>query len=398
MRNDEAGGDGLVVSMVFPSGHFFNTPCVPNLAKELGRRGFQVAVYLASNSAAPSGFLHEPNVTLRTFPVRINSAREPVSMLTIGFVAWLLPRFAMRRSIWMAVGVRGLFVVGILAWIFRRSFIYNSLEIYASPKFEKGLPRMFKRLEAAMNRRALFTIIQDERRAALQRSVNSLGRHKFVVFPNAPLVEDESQPTSRTMPVSHRALEAAEQGAATGMRILSYSGSIAEWGGFSGLPLIAAALPKDWLIIVQSRMRIDQDHQVSLDDRRLVVSTEPLSVGDYHRFVRMSDVGLAWYEPSDPNLRFVGLSSGKIAQYWALGKPIIVNRLPLYEEIFERFRCGILVDRPDEIPAALARIAADLPSYQQGARDVFRMYFDIESHGAEVARELRTACSVTPRQ
>jgi glycosyltransferase involved in cell wall biosynthesis len=298
----------------------------------------------------------------------------------------------MRRSVWIAVGVRGLFVVGLLAWVFRRSFIYNSLEIYASSNFDKGLPRIFKRLEAAINRRALFTIIQDERRAALQRNVNELGPHKFVVFPNAPLAEVDRQSTSRTMPASHRALRAAEQGAATSRRVLSYSGSIAEWGGFSALPLIAAALPDDWMIIVQSRMRIDQAEQVSRDDLRLVVSTEPLSVADYHCFVRMSDVGLAWYEPSDPNLRFVGMSSGKIAQYWALGKPIIVNRLPLYEEVFERFHCGILVDRPDEIPAALARIAADLPSYQQGALDAFRMYFDIESHGSDVARELRAAC------
>lgn len=373
------------LSLIFPSGHFFNTPCVPNLALSLANTGWEVDVFLVQNTAAPPGQLDHPRLRLHFFPAEIHRAQEPVAGLTVAFAAWLLPQLRARQSILVAVGVRGLFVTGILARTLGEPFIYNSLEIYADPKFRRGRRRVFKWVESMLNRRASFTIIQDEERAEILSRVNGLGIQDCLIFPNAPLPAGNEEPME--VEKSAGAIVAATEARADGRRILSYSGSLAEWGNVGALPGIANGLPDPWLLIVQSRMRATAGEIPPGLSDRFRVNAEPLTVADYHRFVRLSDVGLAWYDPSDPNLRYVGLSSGKIAQYWALGKPVIVNRLPLFEDVLPEFRCGVTVDSPEEIPAAVETIAGDYEAYEAGARAAFDALFDMPAY----ARRIDTA-------
>jgi glycosyltransferase involved in cell wall biosynthesis len=370
------------LSLIFPSGHFFNTPCVPNLALSLADTGWDVDVFLVRNTAAPPGRLDHPRLRLHVFPAEIHRAQEPVAGLTVAFAAWLLPQLRARQSILVAVGVRGLFVTGILARMLGEPFIYNSLEIYADPRFRRGRRRAFKWVESLLNRRAAFTIIQDEERAEILSRVNGLGIQDCLIFPNAPLPAGAEEPYD---PVNApEAIAAAVEARAAGRRILSYSGSLAEWGNVGALPRVAAGLPDPWLLIVQSRMRATAGEIPPGVSDRFRVNAEPLTVADYHRFVRLSDAGLAWYHPSDPNLRYVGLSSGKIAQYWALGKPVIVNRLPLFEDVLREFRSGVTVDSPQEIPAAVETIASDYQAYEAGASAAFDALFDMPAYAREI--------------
>jgi glycosyltransferase involved in cell wall biosynthesis len=161
----------------------------------------------------------------------------------------------------------------------------------------------------------------------------------------------------------------------------------------AALPNVAVSLPDPWMLIVQSRMRVSPSDLTVAASDRMSVNTEPLTVADYHRFVRLSDIGLAWYDPSDPNLRYVGLSSGKIAQYWALGKPVIVNRLPLYEDILPKYACGRIVDRPEEIPAAVAEIGRELERYQRGAREAYEALFNVDRHALQISKALASVAA-----
>jgi hypothetical protein len=123
----------------------------------------------------------------------------------------------------------------------------------------------------------------------------------------------------------------------------------------------------------------------------LVLSRNPLSVDDYACLVASSSIGLAWYDSDDENIRLVGLSSGKIAQYWAHRKPIIVNRIPLYEEVLPRYEAGLLVDSADQIPIVVEQIWRSYQRYSQGASWAYSELFDVEAAGRRIARELGMA-------
>ena len=384
----KANGNRRRILFIYPTGHFFNTPCVPNLVLGLARAGWQVEVRLIRNTATPDGNLAHENISLRYFPWVLRQSVEPVLILCLAFAAWLLPVLLRFRGVVVLAGARALLAAGPLALLMRLPRVYNSLEIYTGSRFERGGGRMFKVLERWLTARMHATIIQDDRRAQLFRQVNALPAEQPVVtFPNAPL--EESEPRQRPGRRGFGVLTTLSTARAHGYRVASYSGSLAAWGNVSQIMSIAEGLPDPWMLAVQSRMMDDGSDLPAIRSDRLLVSLEPLPVAEFQEFVRMSDVGIAWYSTEDPNLRFVGLSSGKIAQYWQMGKPIIVNRLPFYDEVCAEYHSGVVVDSPSEIGPALAAIGADYDQFRRGAERAYSVLFRMDDRIQDIDRLLR---------
>jgi glycosyltransferase involved in cell wall biosynthesis len=151
-------------------------------------------------------------------------------------------------------------------------------------------------------------------------------------------------------------------------------------------------LPEGHVLFLQAREATRSDLGYGSDDPalsgKLVVSSKPLSVSEYDQFVRDATVGLAWYESDEDNIHYVGLSSGKVAHFFRWGKPVILNRLPLFNEIYEKYQCGILVDKADEIPAALEKIDQDYERYAAGARSAYSELFDMKKYAKELAKQI----------
>jgi glycosyltransferase involved in cell wall biosynthesis len=374
------------VAVVHPSGHLFNTPCVPNLAEALARSGIETVVYAVKNSAAPDGSF-EGNVVLRNMPLTENRAEERVGLILLVFTVWLVFRLLRDKpEALIASGVRGLFVVGALSYLSQRPFAYSSLEIYPHARYTGILGRFFKRVECRLNGRARFSITQDETRGALMRRENRLGESAVLTFPNAPLPSQTNAPPLQAQQNLRNRL-----GIAPGSHVLLYAGSLyGSWGGIERFLEIASQLPQNWVLFLQSRMTEDPRRARDLSgNTRIVLSGNPLSTDDYACLVATSSVGLAWYESEDDNIRLVGLSSGKIAQYWAHGKPIIVNRIPCYDEAVPRYHAGRIVDSVQEIPAAVGSISGDYERFSAGARNAFAELFDLEGSGHQIADQLR---------
>lgn len=381
-------GELLKIAVVFPSGHFYDTPCVPNLAKYLARSGAEIHVFTATNRETPDGRLDGNRLKLHRFPFSLSTSKENVALLSIGFGFWLPTKLLFSGyDLVIACGIRGLFVVGIIAPLLHLRYAYNSLEIYSGARYERGLARWFKKAERAFNRRACLSIIQDSQRARLLAKVNQVDPQRIGLFPNAPYQYENEQGTQ-----SGGSLRARFAISNTSKLVL-YSGSIhAKWSGIGGILASAPDFPASYLLFLQARAAahssLKRDIEASCQAGKLIVSEKPLSVAEYDLLVQDAAIGLAWYESEEDNIRYVGLSSGKVAHFLRWGKPVILNRLPLFIEIFEKYGCGVLVDHAEEIPAAIERIEQDYDRYAQGARFAYSELFDMDKYAREIAEEI----------
>ncbi len=382
------------VGIVYPSGHLFNTPCVTNLAERMAAEGFDVTVYCVNNLAAPTGSFSK-KITVKRLPFSQKKSAERVGIISVLFLFWLANRlWKDRPAVLIASGARGLFVVGALSLLWTGKFVYNSLEIYSGQAYSGIAARCFKLLECFFNKRAVFSITQDLTRAELLGRVNRLQARKILTFPNAPA------PNGRRR--AHRAKQVelrARLGIACDSRILLYAGSLlSNWGGVNEILGIAEKLPAGWTLVLQARMVAQPPQhprfQALLRSGQLVWSAEPLSMEDYSILVSTAEIGLAWYESDEENIRLVGLSSGKISQYWALGKPVILNKLPLYDDVIPKYHAGRLVRTMEEIPQAVLRVSENYDEYAMGAARAFDDLFDIVEPGKAIAAELHSCLAI----
>lgn len=381
--------------MVFPSGHVYDTPCVPNLVKYLALNGCEVDLFAARNTATPDGCLQHERVTVHRYPIELVDARENVATLSFGFGLWLAPRlWRGSYDLVIACGIRGLFVVGVLAPFLGLRYGYNSLELYSGASYERGSRGWFKRLERWFNQRAGFSIIQDEQRAELLREINALKDQFIGLFPNAPY---QSQ---RPLGVDRKRLR-EQFGIRDTATLVIYSGSLqAPWSGVRKIVAAVARFDNDHVLFLQARAATSADLGPGVEqlcnNGRLVVSNMPLSVETYDSLVQASDIGLAWYESDDENIRYAGLSSGKVAHYLRWGKPIIINRLPLFEDFIPEYHCGLVVDDATEIAAALNTISANYEYYAEGARTAYSELFDMDSYARNLVQRVEDIVRLEP--
>ena len=364
----------------------------------LAESGFEVKIFTVMNQAAPSGQL--PKVTIDHMSWIQVKAKENVALLTLSFFFWLLFKLPRRREhfLLIASGIRGLFVVGALSLFLPFRFIYYSLELYSGRRFETYRGRLFKWLERKFNRRALFSIVQDEKRAEILRHVNQLGDQPILTFANAPLrtarcendvVVNDGRATSKAL--------RERLGVPIDSRILLYAGSLSDsWACVEKIARMAQNLPEGWILFLQSRMSEGSSLEEALgrmqrDQRKLFLSLLPLSVDDYEQLVEISDIGLAWYESDEENIQYVGLSSGKIAQYWGNGKPIIVNRIQPYIDLCPRYGAGVVVADVDGIPDAVRTVSSSYLNFNGGARNAFGAVFDVKNEGRRIAKTIQDA-------
>jgi len=384
----------MKVAIVLPSGHFFDTPCVPNLAKCLAEKGFKVDLFTAKNLATPTGKLEHPDISIRWFPITLNKSKETIIWLIAGFFFWFGKFLIMNRYDYViACGIRSLFVVGFLSLIFRFKYIYHSLEIYSGKQFTSLKGRIFKKCESYFNKRAVFCIIQDEKRAQILRRLNSLKGQPIMIFPNSPLITKNNQCEVTTSVMNcdiNKKFNIPE-----GKILILYSGSLSDdWSGCRKIIESTRYFSENWILFLQARTEIKEtfitaDLETFIKENKVIYSLKPLSEEEYNELVDRISVGLAWYESEDENIKYVGLSSGKISMYLLHGKPIIVNRIPMYDEICDMYKCGIVIDKTEEIPKALDKIIDKYETYSTGAYIAYEDLFNIEKYCSTISEFMK---------
>lgn len=374
------------LAVLFPSGHIFDTPCLPNLINYLAKNNLMVDLYSAKNSTTPLGdFNGEANIKCHMLPLEQHRAKENVLSLSFVYFFWVLINLLRNKcDLLVAVGIRGLFITPIIAKLLKRKFVYYSLEIYDDKRNAGIFYSLYRRLERMFHGWSVGTIIQDEARAELISQINNIPFKDMMLFPNAPYRRD----TKSSFDVGKFDMSGLIEDV-KGRNIVLASGSLtAKWAGISGIIEASDGLPDECVLILQSRQKISY-HNIQYNSRKVIVSTIPLSVDQYEELVGQSAIGLAWYESKDRNINIVGLSSGKLAHYLACGKPIIVNRIPFWSDVIMECGCGVVVDDFNEIPYAVKEILSKYQVYENGARKAYDKYYNMETYALDITARLK---------
>ena len=353
----------------FPSGHVFDTPCVPRLVLDLAQLGHSVDFLHAENSFAPKGKIEHPNVRQITFNVPFNNAaKERVGIfLLVGFVHYLVVSLRGNYDKVVAVGFRGLVGTGFLRLLKKTKICYQCLEIYPRRDGANLLVKAVWAAEAFFVNRIDSLIVQDSGRRDLFFQEVRVKEKPTVLIPNLPFA-----PESENIASSLKGYQSI------GKKRIVYSGSLgSEWAGSPDILEALAEFLGDprFEVHFQSREKLELKAFENLSNSQyenFKLNEEPLSAASYDRLLYTSYVGVAWYEPSCPNMMHVGLSSGKILHYLSKGLPIVVNRLPYWAEQVDRGGFGVIVDHPAEVHEAILRIDNNYDRFSASAADFFK--------------------------
>jgi glycosyltransferase involved in cell wall biosynthesis len=147
--------------------------------------------------------------------------------------------------------------------------------------------------------------------------------------------------------------------------------------------------PEDWVLICHTRYRetgFMPEYLMALQyiarPGRVFFSTEPLPQHEYPMLVQSADVGIVYYCSvpgsvyTQDNIRYIGLSSGKLAHCLQAGVPVVVNDIPSLKRLITTYGCGEVTDDPSVNRHAIERILRDYGAYSQNAIACFDQEFD----------------------
>jgi hypothetical protein len=372
------------IGILYPVDYLDIVPCVRNTIVMLAKSGFLVEVFSLEGEWVHRAELGGSGIIIHTLSRKDQRgwplARVPNLPV---FTAWAIRESRDRDfSCFIGVDPPGLVAAALLGTVYHKPWVYFSLELI----IKSDPVRMYKRykpLETWCSQRSSLIIIQDEARARLMAEDNHIPMDRFVFLPNSPLGPAHRQKTD----FLHKRF-----GFGSGDKILLHAGSVGDEFLSRELALASREFPDNWRLAFHCR-GIPSTHESCFGDLlrkgRLVVSSQVIPYSVLRELISSADIGIALYNlPQSPNFVYIGKASGKLCQYLQCGLPVIVTRMPGWEEALRHHRSGISVDSPSEIKAAAEQIFADYDYFSQGALAHFEEELRFEPAFAKVASRL----------
>jgi hypothetical protein len=99
---------------------------------------------------------------------------------------------------------------------------------------------------------------------------------------------------------------------------------------------------------------------------------------EFNYMVQCSDLGLVFYDSSDPNVAVIGLSSGKLHKFLSYGKPVVINDLPSMKSFLEDNGFG-LASPPENLREAIRQVFAGYDGYVSRIRESYPAVIDCQT-------------------
>jgi glycosyltransferase involved in cell wall biosynthesis len=272
-------------------------------------------------------------------------------------------------------------IAGVLGWSHRRPVITFADEI-KSDAYSGNRSGRWKALCRFGMRQSVLTVVNTEERIELQRGYAGLAPDAAVtVYPGC--FRETPEPGDR------QALRAA-YGFPEDALVLVYSGVMNLGNG--GL-WIAEALGRCPGVWVWGQIRNLDPFTLGLLERlegheRLVLEGASLGWQGTWASMAAADIGLVVYLQQASQFQRMGVASNRLCMFLSMGVPVIASRQPSFEFI-ERYDCGVLIDGPEHMPAAIDRIAARLEPMRANALDCAREYIRAPARYAQLRDALR---------
>lgn len=182
-------------------------------------------------------------------------------------------------------------------------------------------------------------------------------------------------------------------------------GSISNWSMTPEIISTIDSWPDDWVLIIHDRYGRTELELEKLGcnlsntlNKKIFISHQASDLVD-----EMSDVlagvyvGLAFYKPiftspyTGNNLKFLGISSGKISTFLRHGVPIILNEIGTYSDLAKTHDFGLVIHDLESIGTHLNQLA--YPEKRQQAQEFYLKYLNFELYRDIIWNKLQNAAN-----
>ena len=171
-------------------------------------------------------------------------------------------------------------------------------------------------------------------------------------------------------------------------KIVILAGSIDKWTMTDEILSTLDLWPKDWVLFLHNRnlnKKIKKKYKRFLSSNKLIISNETIKYTDeLNLLYDSSDLGIAFYKPTyesyylGDNIKYLGMSSGKINNYIQFGLPVLINNFGKYSDTINNHKVGYSVDCVNDIPNVLKKVSKkSLTSYSANCELFFNEFLDL---------------------
>lgn len=255
---------------------------------------------------------------------------------------------------------------------------YWSLEIMFLRDFWSPAMRRLKNAEKRCHQSAHALVIQDRERQDSLSDENKAHGCPAILVPNSPRgTMDRSVRRDRF----HRQFDLESK-----TRVILHAGSVCEGMRSSDLAASTLNWPDHCRLIFHSHTILDLRTNYYRDliesgRGRVDISTTPVPYDELDELMASADIGIVLYDGSlGPNFQLLAGASGKLAHYLRCGVPVISVGNPSIARVLAEHRCGIGVDRVEDVGGAIETILKDHAGYQSRATLAYQKAYEFERH------------------
>ena len=344
------------VLIIHPEGNLNNNPNLEAITRLLGARGNSIEV------RSPQGPFHSiaphPNVCLTAqSPLRRKILQRLTESPSLSWwtktLLWLVLFETPRPDLIIGIDRQGIVEASALGERYNIPYAYLSYEIFVTGECSIEL----KKLERRAAKNAAFAVAQDEMRARLLSEETGIPENQIL---RMPVAGTGVRPGHRTTTLNERL------GIPLDKRIALSAGSVADWTMARELVQTLPDWPPNWVLVMHDRyghVKSWLDAAQRQLPERLFLSRHPVATTfELEALLHSADLGIALYQPtyqdiySGRNLKYIGMSSGKIATYLQHGLPIMINEIGEMADHVRRHNLGLVIREPGEIASNLAEL------------------------------------------
>ena len=377
------------VLLIHPEGNVYNNPTLKCIIDLLLSRGVEITIrYSRVLSRVP--FLHVKGIIK---PIGYGYFFHKIKNLIFyhlssPYLAWLSVWIETRfiyETYDLVIGIDrlGLIEAAYLYQITGTPFIFFSFEIF----FESETSSSFKSLERRAAKYVKWWFVQDELRAHHLQQENYLDPATCKLIPLASTGLGELS-TNRLRD---------QLGIPTDKHVAILIGSVTSWSMAAEIVASTIDWPDDWVLILHDRYGKAKS---SLEKLGVDLTTIPMNkvylshqsklmVDDMGEILSGVSVGLAFYRVFDSptsrysvahgkNMRYLGLSSGKISTLLRYGVPVIINEIGLYADLARKHGFGLVCQAPTDISKLLP--LCHTTSLSTKASSFYESYLDFRNY------------------
>lgn len=371
------------VLVIHPEGNIFNNPtlkCIVDLLKE---KGVDINIrYRRTSAPMPTSETtslfpyNRSHFRIRRFLFEILSLKCLVNL----YVRLISRKYSDGVDLVIGVDREGVIEAAAISRIMEIPFVFFSFEIM----FENETGTRFKEIERSSVRQLKYWFVQDKIRRQCLVEENHLSEDNCITLPLASAGIGKFH--------SNR-LRDDIGGLSVDKKVAILFGSIADWAMTNEIIKSVNEWPKNWVLILHNRYGDTQkelrnfNFDLSFLSNKIFISNHGTDmVDDMGYILNGVSAGICFYKPnfkdqfSGKNLKYIGLSSGKISTCLRYSIPVITNDIGLYSKLASEKKFGFVVANPSEIGNALKNLEINENQYRSNALDFFSNTLDFNNY------------------